>query len=88
VQRKEPRMPSQDPDIVISISDCHAVVSRYRSLPNGAISWECACNAEELEADAIAAIAAQRTPFTLGAPYPCPPEVAARAVWPERPTDD
>ena len=81
-------MPSPDPDIVISIFDCHAVVSRYRPLPNGSLSCECACNAAGLEADAIATMAAQGTPFTLGAPYPCPPEIAARAVSPDRPADE
>jgi hypothetical protein len=79
-------MVSQDPDIVISSSDCHAVVSRYRHLPDGSIMCERACNAEELEADAIAVIAAQRTPFMLGSHAPCPPEVAAQAVWPDDPT--
>ncbi len=81
-------MSSPDPAIVITLSECHAVVSRYRPLPNGSLSCECACNAAELEADAIAAIAALGTPFALGTPYPCPPEIAARAVWPDRPANE
>ncbi len=70
--------------IVISISDQHAVVGRYRQTPDGALTWERATNAEELEADAIAAVVATLTedaPFLIGEHHPCPPELAARARW-------
>ncbi len=70
--------------VVISISDQHAVVGRYRQLPGGAVMWERATNAEELEADAIAAVVATLTedaPFLIGEHHPCPPELAARARW-------
>ena len=76
-------MLAQHPSVVISVSDCHAVVSRYRSLPDGALTCERACNAEELEADALAALVAQPTPVTCGGHYPCPPDLVVRAVWPD-----
>ncbi len=69
------------PAVVISASDCHAVVCRYRPLPGGALVCECAANAEALEAEAVAALATHDQPFSLGVHYPCPPELAARAEW-------
>ena len=76
-------MLAQHPSVVISVSDCHAVVSRYHSLPDGTLTCERACNAEELEADAIVALVAQDRPVTCGGSYPCPPELVERAVWPD-----
>jgi len=70
--------------VVISISDQHAVVGRYRQIPDGALTWERATNAEELEVDAIAAVVATLpadAPFLIGEHHPCPPELAARARW-------
>ncbi len=81
-------MLSQAPAIVISISDCQAVVTRYRPRPDGSITCESACNTAELEADAIAVITANRAPFTVGTHVPCPPELAARAVWPDTPAQN
>ena len=67
--------------VVISVSDCHAVVCRHRQLPDGSVTWECALNADELEADAIAALVAHGGPFMLGEHVPCPSELAERARW-------
>ena len=71
----------QDGSTIISISDCHAIVCRYRQLPDGSVVCECAANAEDLEAEAIVAVVAQGRPFLIGAHYPCPPDLAARAQW-------
>ena len=67
--------------VVISVSDCHALVCRYRELSDGSLTCECAVNADELEAEAIAALVAQGAPFILGEHCPCPPELAERARW-------
>ena len=74
-------MLAQSDDVVISVSDCHAVVSRYRQLPDGSVTCERAVNAEELEAEAVVAIVAQGGRFGSGEHCPCPAELAARAHW-------
>ncbi len=68
-------------EVVISVSDCHAVVCRHRQLPDGSVTCECAVNADELEAEAIAALVARGGPFMLGEHAPCPVELAERARW-------
>jgi hypothetical protein len=75
-----PMLP-HDQMVVISLSDCHAVVSRYRQGPDGSLRGECARNAAELEADAINSLVARGAQFIGGAAYPCPAELAARAEW-------
>jgi hypothetical protein len=74
-------MVSPDNIIFINISTCHVLICRYHELPDGSLAIECASNAAELEADAIAAIAGDGKPFTIGGYHPCPPELAARAQW-------
>ena len=74
-------MLTQPEEVVISVSDCRAVICRYRQLDDGSRICECATNAEELEAAAIEAIVAAGTPFTLGQQYPCPSELADQAHW-------
>ncbi len=68
-------------EVVISVSRQHAVVSRCELRSDGAISYRRATNAEELEAEAIRAVVRPDLPFLVGAQYPCPPELAARARW-------
>ena len=75
-----PQWPSAG-EVVISVSRQHAVVSRCELRGDGAISYRRATNAEELEAEAIRAIVRPDLPFLVGAQYPCPPELAARARW-------
>ena len=77
-------MLSQADDVVISVSDCHAVVSRNRQLPDGSVTCERAVNAEELEAEAVAAIVAQGGRMGSGEHCPCPGALAAQARWSER----
>ena len=71
----------QDQAIVITVSDCRIIVCRRRELSEGAISYECAQNAEELEGEAMVAVARYGHPFQPGQEVPCPPELAAQAQW-------
>ncbi len=68
-------------EVVISVSDSHAVVCRNQEGSDGSVTCECAVNAEELETAAIGAIVASSLPFTPGCQYNCPPELAERAEW-------
>jgi hypothetical protein len=79
-------MLAADATVVIRLTDCHAVVSRYRALHDGSISCERATNAEALEPAALEAITGQDQPVLLGAHYPCPSDVAAQAIWSDGPS--
>ena len=68
-------------EVVISVSEQHAVVSRCLPRDDGALLCRRAANAEELEDAAIEAVVRQEVPFMIGAQYACPPELAARARW-------
>ncbi len=74
-------MLAQENEVVISVSDCHAVISRYRRLPNGQLVCACAGNAAELEGEAIGVVTADEQPFRSGAQLPCPPALAGKAHW-------
>ncbi len=74
-------MLSPEERVVISVSDCHAMICRYRTLPYGTVSCECATNAEALEAAAIEALVAEGVPFEIGGHHPCPDQLAAQAEW-------
>jgi hypothetical protein len=74
-------MLSQDQAVVITVSHCTVVICRRCTLPNGSISYECACNADELEHDAMLALAESGEPFMTGQEFACPPELAHRARW-------
>ncbi len=74
-------MPLNDEAVVITVSTSHILVCRRRTLANGSISYECARNADDLEADAMLTLAQGRQPFMTGQEYPCPPELAAQAYW-------
>ena len=71
----------QDETVVIAISDCRIIVCRKRELPDGSLTFECASNTDELEADAIQVVAADGRPFVSGQHYPCPEDLAGRARW-------
>ena len=71
----------QDQNVVITVSASHIVVCRRHQLPNGSITYECARNADTLEADALLAIARSKRPFMTGQEFPCPDDLAARARW-------
>ncbi len=74
-------MLAQDNQVIISVSDCHAVISRYRRRPDGTLVCERATNAEDLEGAAIRAVVAQGTSITTSTHYPCPAELARQAQW-------
>jgi hypothetical protein len=74
-------MPPHDQGVVITVSSHHVVICRRRRLANGSISYECAHNADELEADAMFAVAKGGQPFMTGQVFACPPELAIRARW-------
>jgi hypothetical protein len=74
-------MAPHDQRVVITITDRHIVICRRRELSQGSISYECARNAEELEADAMLALAKRGQPFMTGQEFTCPPELARRACW-------
>ena len=70
-----------DTEVIISITDWHAVVSHYRRRPDGALVCERATNAADLEGAAIRAVVAQGTAITTGTHYPCPADLARQAQW-------
>ena len=70
-----------DTEVIISVSECHAVVSRYRRRPDGMVVCERATNAEDLEGAAIRAVVAQGTSITTSTHYPCPADLARQAQW-------
>ena len=69
------------PIIVVDKGRC--IVARYRRLMPYEYGIERAANWRELQDDARAAVAAQVGAITEDGHFPCPPELAARAVWPE-----
>jgi len=66
---------------VITVSASRILVCRRGHLSNGSIRYECARNAEALEADAMLALARRKEPFMTGQEFPCPPDLAERARW-------
>ena len=71
-------------EVFISVADCAASVARWRGAGRGN-EWVTviALNADELAASAQQSVEAQGGALTASGIYPCPPELAARAVWPE-----
>ncbi len=74
-------MALNDEQVVITVSTNHIVVCRRRTLANGSITYECAQNADELERDAMLALARSKRPFMTGQEFPCPKDLAAQAHW-------
>ena len=70
-----------DQPVVITVSSCHAIVCRWRRQPDGALRWECASNAADLENEALVVLARSGVPVHCGTAHPCPPELAGRAIW-------
>ncbi len=64
----------QNQAVVLTVSECHVVVCRCRYRPDGSIIYECARNTDELEGDALLALAEQDGPFMTGQEFACPPE--------------
>ena len=79
--RQQGQSQPAESEVVISVSQQHAVVSRCEPRTDGAIICRRAINAEELEGEAISVVARSNLPFVLGTQYPCPPQLAARAHW-------
>jgi hypothetical protein len=71
----------QDQAIVITVSGQRIIVCRRRTHTSGSITYECARNVDELEDDAMLALAQRHEPFMSGQEFSCPPELAARAQW-------
>ena len=71
----------QNQAVVLTVSECRVVVCRCRYRPDGSIIYECARNTDELEGDALLALAEQGQPFMTGQEFTCPPELARRARW-------
>jgi hypothetical protein len=80
-RERKPTMTPPDQRVVITVTDRHFVVCRRRELPQGSISYECARNADELEAEAMLVLARRGQPFMTGQEFTCPPELAKRARW-------
>lgn len=74
-------MPS--PAAFIDVRNARAVVSRQRGQSDSAWTLAPCANWEGLEALARAEVERQCGGVTLSGLYPCPPELAALALWPE-----
>ncbi len=61
----------------------HAAVSRYVWSPLDELIIEQASNWKDLEVEALAAVTDQAGTLQRGGTYRCPPDLAARALWPE-----
>ena len=67
---------------IIVVDKGHCIVARYRQVAAYKYEVERAANWPALENDACAAVEAQVGAITEDGHFPCPPELAARAVWP------
>jgi hypothetical protein len=64
--------------IIISVRDMRALVCRYTGSP-AQIGMQEAANWQELQEEALAAVAAQGGAMNISGHYVCPEELAARA---------
>ena len=71
----------QDQAVVITVSHRRVIVCRRRKRADGSVIYDCARNAEDLEHDAMVALAKAGQPFMTGQEFICPPELAKRASW-------
>ncbi len=67
--------------VYIHVWDCRAAVARYVRLDAGTMTMERAANWQALEGDAEKAVDAAGGWITQSGHYPCPEQLAARAVW-------
>jgi hypothetical protein len=75
-----PLLPS-DKLAIIAVRRDGVKVARYRQIGAYIYEVEYAANWQALEADAINAVEAQIGAIVEDADYPCPPELAAKAIW-------
>jgi len=73
---------------VISVADGRATVGRWQPDPTGGASFQAARNWHELEARAAEAVEDAGGAQNLSGLYPCPADLAARAIWPHGPPTD
>lgn len=73
---------------VISVADGRATVGRWQPDPTGGASFQAARNWHELEARAAEAVEDAGGAQNLSGLYPCPADLAARAIWPHDPPTD
>ena len=67
--------------VFIDVWNCRAVVSRYEAHPSGGITWAPAANADDLAEAAADAVEAAGGWLTASGHYPCPDDLAERAVF-------
>ncbi len=71
-------------EVFIDVRHGRPYVSRHMDEGDGSFSWESAMNEADIEQEAIAAVEAQGGSLMQDGHYQCPPELAAKAVWPTR----
>lgn len=74
--------------LVISVADGRATVGRWQPDPTGGATFQAARNWRELEAAAAGAVEDAGGAQNLSGLYPCPADLAARAIWPWPPPND
>ena len=70
------------PMFIISVWNCHAVVSRRVDFPDGGWSYEAAVNWQALEDRAISEVEGQGGAVNLSGHYACPIGLLASAAFP------
>lgn len=70
--------------VFIDVRHGRAFVSRHIEEDDGSFSWESAINEGELEPEAIGAVKDQGGDLSQDGHYTCPPELATRAIWPDK----
>lgn len=66
--------------VIINVSNQRATVAQYVGVCGG-VKMEPAQNWQELEPEALAAVEATQASVAMSGYYPCPPELAQRAVF-------
>lgn len=70
-------------EVFIQVRHGRAFVSRHIEESDGSYYWQSATNEVEIEHEAIEAVKAQGGLLTNDGHYACPPELAAKAQWPQ-----
>jgi hypothetical protein len=67
--------------VIIALRQRRARLARYRQIDSYQYEVEDAANWQALEALALAAVETHIGALVENADYPCPPDLAARALW-------
>jgi hypothetical protein len=67
--------------VIIAVRQRRAQVSRYRQTGRFTYELETARNWQAIETEAVRAVEDLIGAIVENADYPCPPELAAKAVW-------